>query len=158
MKYIPLTQGKFAIVDDEDYEELSKYKWHLSKLSIFYARKTRKYESGKFSTISMHRYLLNAQKGMFVDHINGNGLDNRRSNIRICTQKENNRNMRIGKKNKSGYKGVSWATDAQKWRAFIYVEGKNINLGRFSDKEAAAGAYNEAAKKYHGEFASLNIL
>ena len=153
---IPLSQGKVALVDKEDYDELSKYKWSaLRHRNLYYAgRGHRDPETGKKSVIFMHRQILNTPKGMFTDHISGDGLDNRRSNLRICTHAENNRNVGKPRTNTSGYKGVVW--NRGKWVAQIWAEGKLKNLGRFESKELAYEAYCQASKKYRGEFSRLD--
>ena len=177
MKKIPLSakgkssnRGKFfALVDDELYDELNKYHWSIS--SNGYAQRRIKI-GDKVSTILMHRQIMELTFGdsICVDHINGNRLDNRKSNLRICSRTENNHNMRISKRNKSGAKGVFHLTieyETKKgisrkdyWRASIMVDRKNIFLGTFSYNpnglERAKKAYNDAAKKYYGEFAYLN--
>lgn len=101
----------------------------------------------------MHRVLLGVGNEEFVDHADGDGLNNRRYNIRIATPLENNRNIGPSKLNKSGFKGVSWYGQSGKWRAIISLNGKRISLGLHETKESAHAAYVEAAKKYHGEFA-----
>lgn len=106
----------------------------------------------------LHRYLVSPLNGYFVDHINGDSLDNRLHNIRIVTYSENNRNTKSNKNTSSKYKGVSWLKESKKWRAAINIDGKKISLGCFVSESDAAIAYNEAAKKYHGEFARLNNL
>ena len=150
----------YVIVDDEDFERLNKYSWCLfssSRHFINYAsRGIRK--NGKTKGVSMHRFILNAPKGMEVDHINGNGLDNRKENIRICSHAENMRNQKMRKNNISGLRGVCWDKKKKEWGANIYLNYKQIRLGSFSDMKDAALAYNEAAKKYHGAFACLNVL
>jgi len=103
----------------------------------------------------MHILITGYKIGRRVDHINGNGLDNRRSNLRIATSQQNNRNRKICNLNTSGFKGVR--LDRNKWRADIRIDGKRKNLGRFVNPEAAAAAYDEAARKYFGEFATLNF-
>lgn len=155
---IPLSQGKVALVDIEDYKELSKYKWHAEKRgSTFYAtRSIRVPESGKQKPVNMHREILNAPQNTVVDHINGNGLDNRRKNIRLCTREQNNRNVGKRKDNKSGFKGVRFSTQRQKWHAQISFNGKNKYLGTFTTPELAYKAYCEACMKYHGDFARLS--
>ena len=102
MKYIPLTQGKLAIVDDEDFEWLSQWKWHFNRKK--YAARTINH-SGK---LYMHQVILNTPKGMLSDHRNGNGLDNRRKNLRACNVQQNKANSRLPKNNTSGFKGVYW--------------------------------------------------
>lgn len=154
MKRIPLTQEKFAIVDDEDYEELSKHKWFFCGGYARRASKLSLCEKGH-STISMHRDILKVDDiQLEVDHKNFNKLDNRKINIRVCSKAENRRNRKKLSTNTSGYKGV-WRNGAG-WSAYIFVNGKNRYLGYFSDKHKAAIVWNEAAKKYHGEFAVLN--
>lgn len=151
MKKIPLTQGKFALVDDEDFEELSKHKWYAAKQRTdnFYAVRYKKRRM-----IYMHRTLLCVQWEKHVDHKDGDGLNNMRSNIRICTQQENNRNKRISLTSVSGLKGVSLHKTTGKWVARIMVNMKSIHLGYFLNKNDAHEAYCVAAKKYHGEFAN----
>jgi hypothetical protein len=149
MKRIPLTKGKYALVDDEDLEELNQYSWSLSGNG--YAHRSSK--SGEFSSyrpVRMHRHILGAGKGQVVDHINGDGLDNRRQNLRLCQTKDNVRN-----RNKDGAKGVTF--QAGKWVAQITVNYENIYLGRFVDKEQAMRAYDEAAKKHFKQFANVNF-
>lgn len=154
MKQIPLTQNKVALVDDEDWELVSQYKWYAHKCdNQFYAR-TNIYKEGKRTLLSMHQLLTG---GKLIDHINGNGLDNRRENLRPCTTQQNGQNStsRIGT---SSYKGVSFDARRNKWFARIYVEKKNKFLGYFADEKIAAIAYNKAATEYFGEFAKLNFI
>ena len=106
----------------------------------------------------MHKLILNVPKGMQGDHINGNSLDNQRSNLRICTKDENNRNAKIRKDNKSGYKGVVWDKDNKEWKTRIWFNRKAIYLGRFNNIKEAVVTYNNAALKYHGKFAKLNFI
>lgn len=155
MKLIPLSQGKFAIVDDEDHEALNKFKWRslVSHHSI-YACRTDRLGSGncKQTTILMHRVIMNPPEGMQVDHINGNGLDNRRANLRVVTSSQNHLNTRRYRTNKSGAKGVHFHKKAGKYAASIMVNKKPIWLGCFADIQSASTAYEAAAKKYFGEF------
>lgn len=143
MKIIPLTQGKSTIIDD-DYGYLSKYKWHYRH---GYAMRR---EQGKF--LYMHRIIINTPSNMFTDHINGNTLDNRKDNLRICTKSENNRNRGMGRNNKSGLKGVTWHKYDKKWQAQITIDNKNIYLGKFVDKFEAFEVYNNKAKELFGEY------
>jgi hypothetical protein len=156
-KLLPLSKGKFAIVDAEDYDRLNKYKWHVSKSSrTFYASRNKNRRSFR-REMYMHRLIINVPPGMFVDHIDHNGLNNRRSNLRLCTAQQNARNHRPQLRGSSKYKGVSWRQDGKVFRALIWHNGKSINLGRFKNEIDAAKAYDKAAKKYFGEFAYLNF-
>lgn len=152
MKTIELTQGKAAIVDDGDFEELSKYKWYAFKnKNIWYAAR-----SNKRRNVYMHREIAGAPKGAVVDHINGNGLDNRHENLRVCSSSENVRNSGISSRNTSGYKGVSFHKALGRYRAGITVNRKIVFLGYFPTAQEAARTYDVAAKQYHGEFARIN--
>ena len=157
-KEIQLTQGKVAIVDDDDYEYLNQFKWHIYKQNRnnFYAR-TVIYLNKKRIPVVMHRLLIKCD-GYIIDHISGDGLDNRKCNIRVCTRSENPINRRVNINNLSGYKGVSWFKPEQKWRAQIQYKKVVYHLGCFEQRIDAAKAYNEAAIKYHGEFANLNKI
>ena len=150
-KEIPLTKGKVAIVDDDVYEEHSQYKWHCS-VNGYAARRS------KNKIVYLHREILNAPKGKIVDHKNQDRLDNRRSNLRICTQGENLRNRGNQTNNTSGYKGVSYMKREDKWRAYLKYEGQMYWLGSYKDKKDAAKAYNEKAVEFFGEFACLNKI
>ena len=154
MKEIPLTQGQFAIVDDADYDWLNQYKWCACKCrGNFYAIR-------QSTHIYMHRQILGLERGdkRQGDHQNHNTLDNRRDNLRVCTHRENLRNQKLQKKKTSKYKGVCWSESRKKWYAYITVNKKMKNLGRFHSEIFAAGIYDRAAKKYFGEFAHLNFL
>ncbi len=156
MKRIPLTQGKVAIIDDADFEEFSKYKWCAMKNgNTFYA--VRNYAQPIQMNIWMHRVIMNAQKGQEIDHINGNGLDNRRYNLRLCTRSQNHQNQRIGG-GSSQYKGVCWNKQAGKWQAQIMLNYKTYYLGHFVNEIDAAKAYDRKAKGLFGEFARLNNI
>jgi len=162
MKKIPLTQGKFALVDDEDFEWLNQWKWYYSKVGKdgiggYAMRKFR--VNGKQKTIRMHRLINNTPDGMDTDHDNGNKLDNRRKNLRDATTSQNQINRKKGRGNYSSrFKGVFWHKVTKKWHAQITLNGKRIHLGLFVSELAAAAAYDEAAIKFHGEFASLNVF
>lgn len=155
MKKIKLTQGKYTLVDDADFEWLNQWKWHAIKnYNKFYALRTEKEKN-----IRMHRFILNPPFKKEIDHINGDGLDNRRENLRICTHSENLKNREKQSNNLSGFKGVCWNKSDKRWVGQIFLKGKKcIYLGFFKTKEEAALAYNQAAKKYFGEFAKLNNL
>ncbi len=156
MKKIPLTRGMFALVDDEDYEELSKYRWcAVRSRNTYYAlRNSHRDVNGKQYNILMHRVIIGTPIGMETDHIDGDGLNNQRYNLRICTKQENQRNRRNPSNNTSGYKGVSFRNRTGRWQARIDINGKTTHLGMFSTPEEAHSAYCEAAKKYYGDFAN----
>lgn len=151
---INLSKNLKAIIDEEDYELVSLYKWHVT--SHKYAGHTP--APGK--CIYMHRLILNVKKGEVVDHINGNTLDNRKSNLRICKQNKNVKNRKKSSLNKTGYKGTFKVNKNLKkdYTAQIQVDSKRIHLGYFATVIEAAEAYNEAAIKYFGEYAQLNII
>jgi hypothetical protein len=156
---IPLTQGKFAIVDQPDYELLSQYNWILEKDEIrFYAKRRRlASDLGRTgSRIKMHRQIMDFPAGLLVDHINHNGLDNRRANLRLVTAAQNVWNTKKQRRLcASRYKGVT--LHKGQWRAVIYRRKKQIHLGYFSDEQAAARAYDAKAKELFGEYACLNF-
>lgn len=158
MKEIPLTQGMFAMVDDSDYEELMKYKWY-SKYdgNTFYAARNSVRQDKKQKTLRMHRLILGlTDKKILCDHINHNGLDNQKCNIRICTRAQNQYN-KIPQGGASRYKGVSWHEKNGKWRADININKEQIYLGLFADELDAARAYDKKAKELFGEYAWLNF-
>lgn len=164
MKQIPLSSGYVAIVDDEDYETLMQYKWSACFNRAMMERTGEAvtiYAHGRKGgqMVSMHRLLLNALPGQWVDHKDRDGLNNTRSNIRICTPAMNAFN---NPKRKSGsytsqYKGVCRVKGNRKWKASIYVNGKAVSLGCFEDESDAGRAYDTAALAHAGEFAVLNF-
>jgi hypothetical protein len=160
---IQLTRGMVALVDAEDYEELSQYSWHARRnptTGLYYAARTTPHDkNGRQLTVRMHRQILGLEPGdpRQADHKEPMlTLDNRRSvNLRIATWSENMRNRRKSRNNKSGHKGVSWSKEHQKWQATIHLEGKNRFLGRFVELSSAAEAYRNAAIENFGEFARV---
>lgn len=149
---IPLTRGKVAIIDNEDAALISQYKWQADRDGrTWYARRTISLPGGGRKTQKMHQLITGHPR---TDHRNGDGLDNRRANLRRATKAQNNRNRRktIGY---SKYKGVGWHEN--RWCAQIKVNGKKIHLGRFISEEDAARAYDAAARREFGEFAALNF-
>lgn len=155
MKILKLSQGKYTIVDDADFEWLNQWKWYASKQGkAFYAVRHDIERDGKCLRIPMHRLIMNTPKGMVTDHIDGNTLDNRRVNLRACTNKENVRNrVSLDKRNKSGVTGVSFKKSNGKWVGNIMVDKKQIHLGLFENIEKAIEARREAEIKYFGAFA-----
>lgn len=151
---IPLTKGQVALVDVEDAELVMAKRWYAQLTSgIWYAvRDERKMPSGK--VIYMHRYITGFNK---VDHKNGNGLDNRRENLRSVTQSQNIQNTKKTTGTSSIYKGVSWLPSRSKWKASIDANAKKIYLGLFASEERAAMAYDFAAREYFGEYACVNF-
>lgn len=140
----------FAIVDVEDLERCKQHKWHFERNYVL-CTATKWY---------LHHFILNHKpsKANVVDHINKNGLDNRKSNLRLCSIAQNNCNSARGKNNSSGYVGVCYNKKTGKWVASITKNYKYYTLGSFPTKELAGAAYNKAAKELHGEFAHVNII
>ena len=156
MKTIPLHNGMVAIVDDEDYETLAFGRaWQAQKSKTgFYAARS-KWGKAKSTKEYMHRTIMRAKKGQYVDHISGNGLDNRKANMRLCSNQENSRNQRK-RAGSSAYKGVSWYKKRQCWRAHIVVDNRQLHLGYHPTEIEAAVAYDAAAAKLFGDFARTN--
>jgi len=154
---IPLTQGQFATVDPADYNYLSSFKWcalwNKGNASFYACRKSPRI-NGKQQTIRMHRDILGLLPGdsRVADHINRDTLDNTRSNLRIATCAENNRNSIKRVANVSGMKGVCWHKRAHRWHAQIQIAGKHIHLGYYDSPQLAHNAYCEAALIHHKEF------
>jgi len=152
MKNISLSQGKMAFVDEQDVDFLNQWKWtyRAGKGTGYAYRKERQKD------VYMHRAILDPPLDMEVDHINGNGIDNRRCNLRICTHKENGRNQHKRMLTTSRYQGVCWNERLHYWVARIVKDGLDYWLGCFESEEEAAIAYNQKAVILHGKFASLN--
>lgn len=156
MKKIQLTKGQEAIIDDDDFERVSRHKW-FAKLE--YGKYW--YASTKLngSHVRMHRFILDClESKKVVDHINSNGLDNRKSNLRLCTTEQNSANRRKLAKAASKFKGIHWDKRRKKWLAEIRPRGTRVHIGYFSDEIEAATAYNIAAIEHFGEFARLNEI
>ena len=165
MKEIPLSTGRYrepsglvTLVDDEDYEQLVERHWRMLLVpgNRIYAVTGR--------SELMHRVLTNAPKGMQVDHLNGDGLDNQRANLRLCTRSQNlaNQASRLywsRRRTTSNYKGVSLLEGRSRpWRATISVDRKQHFLGYYAEEDAAARAYDDAARRFFGEFARTNFV
>ncbi len=154
---IPLTQGQVAIVDAADYEALAQYKWCAQwseGTGTFYASRNAKNPAGGKTTVSMHRQIMGFPGGFLVDHRDGNGVNNRRDNLRLATTAQNIHNRRTSGRSASGYKGVHFFKRTKQWGAYIKTDGRQRWLGIFDTVEAAHAVYVEAAKAVHGEFAN----
>lgn len=152
VKRIRLSGGLRLVLDAKDFEQLPARKWYPLR-----------HKDGRVYAISqdgllMHRLILGCTADECADHINGNGLDNRRSNLRIATASQNSQNAKMHADNQVGYKGVFWAVRDGRWRAVIWIKGHGkLHIGAFDSKIEAARAYDEAAKKHFGQFAKLNF-
>ena len=148
-----IKRNHIILFDDEDYELVSNFKWSITSSvasKTHYARCTK-------NNILMHRLILNAPKGVMIDHIDGNGLNNQKNNLRFCTNAQNQYNSTKNRTGKTSiYKGVDFCKKTQKWRAHIKINKRKIYLGSFFTEVGAAIAYNFASIECHKEFANLN--
>lgn len=161
MKQIPLTKGYVALVDDADYEAVSKFKWYARiQRRTVYAERVAYAPDNKQTTIMLHRFILSITDPQIdVDHEDHNGLNNQRYNLRSTNASGNGGNaQKTSSLTSSRFKGIFWRKDRNKWRANIRVNRKLISLGCFSSEQEAALAYNKAAKELFGEFALLNQI
>lgn len=159
IRYIPLTQGKFAIVDASDYERVNQWPWfayYSACAKTFYAARQERVEeaNGKRRMVTMHEFVFGQKR---PDHADHNGLNNTRTNLRPCSTSQNAYNRRIRSDNSSKFKGVHLETATGKWIAQVAADKRREWLGRFNTAEAAARAYDHRAKEIHGEFAVLNF-
>lgn len=157
MKLIPLTQGQFAQVDDEDYDSLMQWKWHAIKgrLSYYAVRAIpNTFKKKRQTTLWMHREIMNTEDGVLVDHVDHDGLNNQKGNLRNCSISQNNCNKKPV--SKTGFKGVTKVHE-RRYRAAIRVNRKALNLGAYEDPVSAAKMYDMYAEFYFGEFAFLNF-
>jgi hypothetical protein len=158
-RIIPLTRGQNTLVDTADYEWLNQWNWCAlwnKYTQSFYAARGKSV-NGHTKAFQMAREILHCNPNENADHRNHDTLDNRRKNLRKATSLQNNNNQKIRSDNTSGYKGVSWNRSMKMWVARIQHKGKRIFLGYFASAKKAALAYDNAAKKFHGEFAVLNL-
>lgn len=157
MKTITLTQGKVALVDDEDWVRVSAIKWYAAKYKhLWYAQREIRRTDGTRTTIKLHRFILRTRAG--IDHKDGDGLNCQKYNLRSATGLQNGSNKRKTRHQKSSnFKGVTWAKDRNLWRAGIRVKNKLIHLGQFINEKSAAISYDAAAIKFFGKFACLNF-
>lgn len=158
IKFVELSRGFYSFVDDEDFEKISKISWYYAPKHTNSYALGRIRKNNKWIGTSMHRHILRVAKGSFVDHINGNGLDNRKCNLRICTLSNNQWNRRKLKGKYSKYKGVTFDKTVGTWQATLMVNYKRVFSRRFKTQEAAAEAYNKKALEMFGEYACLNKI
>ena len=160
MKEIPLSNGGVVIVDDEDYEWLSQWKWLRGTTGYAVRTVYREPLNGKIrrGIVKMHRVIMAAPPKKIVDHVNRDPLDNRRVNLRFATPRQNCCNRKLQPSNSSGYRGVHWHKGAKKWMACISLDNKSVYLGLFSNKEDAARERDKAARRLYGDFAILNLV
>ncbi len=160
---IAIIEGYEVLLDDSDYDRVVTRKWYKNKSKedhgLFYLDTSIKNENGKWKNVSLQRFIMNCTDGknVCVDHINGNTLDNRKQNLRVCSRTDNTRNMKLSKRNTTGYKGVAFYKRDSRWVARITVNRNRIHIGYYITPEEAAIAYDENAIRYFGEFARLNF-
>jgi len=155
---IYLDEGLWTIVDSGDYYRFARFKWCISgDKGKFYAIRGQMISPADSKITQLHRLIMDAPKGILVDHRNNDGLDNRRANLRLATHTQNQWNKRKIKNASSQFMGVSFHKKLRNWAAYINMAGKKIHLGYFDSEIEAAKTYDEAAKKYRGEFARLNF-
>lgn len=162
IKQISLTQSKVALIDDEDFIELSNYKWCTCCFdgkwyALRYSKDGYKWPENHGKIVLMHKQIMRAEKGQQLDHKDGNGLNNQKSNLRFSTQQQNTFNRKVTGRGTSKFKGVCWNRRAKKWHALIGYNHKRYHLGYFKSEIEAAKAYDAKAKKLFGEFAWLNF-
>lgn len=160
--YVPLTKGYEAIIDASNVSLIDKWNWVAltvyrknGSIRCVYGWRNTPRGVGKRRPIYLHREILGIAHGILCDHIDGNGLNNCKANLRVATHSENQRNGRLSSRNSSGVKGVYWNRANRNWVAQIRANGKCINLGSFSNIEMAAKSYAEASRKYHGDFGRI---
>ena len=150
--YVPLTRGYEAIIDAADVGKVERYVWHaMVKSHTVYAVRSD-YSTGKMQKIGMHRAIAGAEEMQIVDHIDGNGLNNRRANVRIASVSQNCMNRKRAKNNTAKFKGVTYHAKDQKWWARIMANGRRVSLGYFETAAEAGAAYGHASNLMHGEF------
>ena len=155
MKKIKLKCGFCTVVDDFDYELLSKMHWHTAKRGFYVCG----FDPVTKKNVKMHRLIMQVEnRHDVVDHKDGNFLNNTRENLRVCNQAQNAMNANARRGSSSQHKGVSWCKRSRKWKSAIMFEGKSVTIGKYTSEKAAAAEYNKYAKIYHGEYARLNKI
>lgn len=156
-EFVPISAGRYVLVDAQDVEAVRQHRWTAQegKAGCWYAYRSQSI-GGRRRKIYLHRQLAGAPAGTKVDHWNGDGLDCRRHNLRVCTNQQNMQNIRRGR-GRSAFKGVAWFKRDRRWRAYIVLDAKQQHLGYFDDEQTAARAYDAAAVRMFGEFANLNF-
>lgn len=158
MKEIQLSNGGVALVDDEDFEDMNRFKWFgHSEGNTVYAWRHQYNGHREYGKVKMHRQIMKAKPGEILDHADSNGLNNQKSNLRFCSFSQNLMNTCIPRNNVSGFKGVSYHRQNKRWRATINKDGKQVSLGCYGTPEEAALAYNRKAAELFGEFARPNV-
>ena len=153
LAYITLTKGYEAVIDAADVHLVDGFNWYANTDGHTVYAQRGAYANGAQKTTRLHRVLMGVHGDLLVDHIDGDGLNNRRSNLRVATHAQNQRNQRLVKRNSSGFKGVSWDKEERNWLAQIRVDGNSRKLGRYKTPEQAHAAYCAASLKIYGEFA-----
>lgn len=152
---IRIPSGEEILVDSEDYPKVELFRWFRASRRP-YAHAHVRGADGRRHQIQMHRLIMNPPANLVIDHIDGDPKNNRKSNLRVCTQAENSRNQRSQKSKASRWRGVSMCKSTGRWQVAIRVGGTRVWGGRFSDEIEAAQAYNQLAITHHGQFARLN--
>lgn len=160
IKEILLSSGKITFVDEEDYQRVIQYNWwsQIRKNNVWYAKVRMRLPGGERRLVSLHRFIMNCHSDDQIDHIDHDGLNNCKDNLRICTASQNRQNERKRNNTSSQFKGVCWDRNRRMWLARIKVDKKLYNLGRFNSEQQAAKVYDLAAIKHFGPFACLNNL
>lgn len=151
-----LNKGYFTKIDSEDLPRVSEHKWRVTTVDKYNKPRAVSSLNGR-KILLLSRFIMNAPDGKVVDHVNGDTLDDRKSNLRVCSQRENLFNRKLNKNNHSGYKGVFWSGKHNKWLSQLQTNHKVYYLGLYSDKVKAAEAYDRKAIEFFGEYAKTNF-